>query len=163
MDGFAAIFPMENTRLQALDKSRLYIGTSSFGFGGTNAHAIFERAGESVIEDLPSVKDLFAREAFLWRRPHHPMIHAHEDGSEAPVIEYLCELRGRMLALVNDHQVRGSVVVPGTAYMEMALASGVEIGLGSSGSEGSGAVLLDLILYEFLMARKEQEEEARRV
>lgn len=55
--------------------------------------------------------------------------------------------------------MRGNVVMPGTAYMEMALASSAGLGLGRSGSENSRKLLSDLILYEPLVLNGEEAAE----
>ncbi|KAF7455817.1 Type I fatty acid synthase, partial [Cryptosporidium felis] len=43
LKGFPVIIPVSNTCLQSYDGSKICAGVSAFGFGGTNAHAIFEK------------------------------------------------------------------------------------------------------------------------
>lgn len=137
MEGFAVVFPRETTHLSTLDEGRLFIGTSLLGFGGMNAHAILERAEWGMMDDLPSVKGLFEREAFPWRKPRQPMLRSQDpkDTSEAMRVEFSCELRGRILRLVQDHKVRGKAKLPGAATLELALASGAKLGLGGYGGD----------------------------
>ncbi|OLQ16560.1 Beta-ketoacyl synthase N-terminal domain protein, partial [Cryptosporidium hominis] len=51
LKGFPVIIPTSNIALQTYDGSKTCAGVSAFGFGGTNAHAIFEKPSLSI--DLP--------------------------------------------------------------------------------------------------------------
>lgn len=64
-----------------------------------------------------------SRQARLGKRSH--VLLGHRQKSADPTWESRIDLR--VLPYLNDHQVQGSVVVPATAYIEMALAAGVEI------------------------------------
>ncbi|KAH8584991.1 type I fatty acid synthase, partial [Cryptosporidium sp. chipmunk genotype I] len=48
LKGFPVIIPTSNIPLQTYDGSKTCAGVSAFGFGGTNAHAIFEKPNLSI-------------------------------------------------------------------------------------------------------------------
>jgi acyl transferase domain-containing protein len=150
LEGFAVLFPKEPTRLEGSEDGRLLAGLSSFGFGGTNAHAILEGSSGYSMSELASTKGLFEREAFPWRTPSHPMIQLRvgEDKSGKDAMGYGCRMGGRLGRLLEDHVVKGQVVVPGAAIVELACASFLERGLGASDKEAGRVILSDLVLYE---------------
>jgi amino acid adenylation domain-containing protein/non-ribosomal peptide synthase protein (TIGR01720 family) len=47
--------------------------------------------------------------------------------SALPMTQFVGELSARKLPYLRDHRVQGSVVVPGAAYLEMALAAATEV------------------------------------
>ncbi|OII70881.1 type I fatty acid synthase [Cryptosporidium ubiquitum] len=48
LKGFPVIIPTSNIPLQTYDGSKTCAGVSAFGFGGTNAHAIFEKPSTNI-------------------------------------------------------------------------------------------------------------------
>src|SRR5262249_41988212 len=56
----------------------------------------------------------------------HPLLGAKLP-SALPMAQFVGELSARRLPYLRDHRVQGSVVLPGAAYLEMALAAAAEV------------------------------------
>jgi acyl transferase domain-containing protein/acyl carrier protein len=94
---------------------------SAFGLSGSNAHLVLEQAawegGRAALAPRPYKRRRFwMRDAAgLWDRK-----------IESPLIGgtlFTAELRGERRRLLEDHRVRGAVVVPGAYYLTMAAAA----------------------------------------
>lgn len=108
------VFPSEHFPLAAARKPRTG-GLSSFGFGGTNAHAIL---GESeVVFDIVRAERPaeYVKKSFPWRDPGYRLLR-RQDGDSFEVT-----MSSDVYDTVSHHVVFGSIVTPGVVYVEMAL------------------------------------------
>lgn len=116
---------------------------SSFGLGGTNAHAVLEAIGEAAETESRREPTSFRRDVF-W----HPQIEktigvghgypffssAHPVLGEAPWVNgqklYPCKLNPRddRVAFLWQHQVNGKIVFPGASFLELFLEVGHRLG-----------------------------------
>ena len=102
-------------------------GVSSFGYSGTIAHALARRA-----QPIGSINPLclgglrapaaFRRRRFAWGEAAHPLRQHHWPAADAATLSFRSPADGVLAALVADHRVRGRVVFPAAAHLEMARA-----------------------------------------
>jgi acyl transferase domain-containing protein len=96
-------------------------GLSSFGFGGTNAHAVMAKHDTSSWQPRSS-RVAYNRRAFPWREVGFRFLRSRPDESTFEV-----EVRADVYDVVKHHVVFGSIVVPGVVYAEMALQATREL------------------------------------
>ncbi|CAE7603351.1 orfB [Symbiodinium sp. CCMP2456] len=98
---------------------RVAAGLSSFGFGGTNGHAVLKDFAETIpAEEGP----VFKRQSFGWARPHALLTRTWHTLEGTQI--FAKPLVGKLLQLVSHHVLFGEMVMPGAAYLEMVLAAG---------------------------------------
>ena len=97
---------------------------SSFGYGGTIAHALVEREAHdaSRLSGAMLPERLGRRQHYQWQPAVHPFAQQCVASEQ-----HSCVVRspaaGAMLTLIADHVVQGQVVFPGTGYLELARAA----------------------------------------
>ena len=102
-------------------------GVSSFGYSGTIAHALARRP-----QPIGSINPLclgglrapatFRRRRFAWGEAAHPLRQHRWPAADAATLSFRSPADGVLAALVADHRVRGRVVFPAAAHLEMARA-----------------------------------------
>ena len=110
-------------------------GVSSFGLGGTIAHAILHASSTGPRCAIPSQALVYKRRLFLyglfspshhvipWRHDQlHPFVQLHLQTSVGAYI-FRSPATGALHALVADHVVQGRVVFPAAGYLEVAHAA----------------------------------------
>eukprot|EP00931_Biecheleriopsis_adriatica_P048348 TRINITY_DN27935_c0_g1_i1.p1 TRINITY_DN27935_c0_g1~~TRINITY_DN27935_c0_g1_i1.p1 ORF type:complete len:5156 (-),score=1260.04 TRINITY_DN27935_c0_g1_i1:82-15549(-) len=111
------VFPTEHMPLLPSQQGLHRTGAlSSFGFGGTNAHAIL---GESEVPvDLFGLEHPadYKKKAFPWREVGYRLLRRHPDDGTFEVT-----MSADVFDVVAHHVVFGSIVTPGVVYVEMAL------------------------------------------
>ena len=120
--------PLSGSAAQGLESVQ---GLSSFAFQGTNAHAVLCNLPHSAGPALPASHKATAA---LWRRsrfwfvPHmHTLLHrctVAAPGIQTMEMQLSTELARSSLAYLQDHQIRGRVLLPGAAMFEMAASVG---------------------------------------
>ena len=130
--------------LQPFHEAHPFAAVSSFGLGGTNAHAVLEAAAEGPWEACePS---LLERRVYWHAEAKHARVikegHGYPQGSwqrhpmlvDVPWInerkEYHCQLRHNdsQVNFLWQHQVNGSAVFPGASFIELFVAIGQSLG-----------------------------------
>ena len=91
-------------------------GVSSFGYSGTIAHALMRGGGSFAPMPTPVA---YRRRAFAWIELAHPFAQRRLSAAGAS-ITFRSPTAGVLRSLVSDHIVRGRVVFPAAAYLEMA-------------------------------------------
>lgn len=117
--GFEGLFPVETTELFA---GGLFVGCSSFGFGGTNVHVVLERTKRGTIRNLPSVEGLFEQEVFPWHTIRD------EEGGDSRMehrIEYLGISKDPVLSKAVElaEGVLHKSLVPSSSLMAAGMSS----------------------------------------
>ena len=96
---------------------------SSFGFGGTIAHALLSRSESlsAAPPAAPSRTSTACRRQYPWQTPTHPFIElcVSSDSGNGLFRSTASGLR----AIVTDHVVQGRVIFPGTGHLELARAA----------------------------------------
>eukprot|EP00775_Hariotina_reticulata_P007135 gene7135-7350_t len=112
----------------------LHAGTSSFGMSGVNAHAIISTVSSSLNASLTGQGTVKPSIHFSWQQKDmrigvlpvgHPLLFsASRTNSKTASWEFQLRICNRPgLAWLWDHQVSGRVLLPGAAYLEMAVAA----------------------------------------
>ncbi len=109
----------------SMQSEGFFAGTSSFGMSGVNAHAVLCRP------PLPPAQAADAQGSeLLWQRREmregvipigHPLLLAA--AAAAPCVEFKVDIASPRLAWLRDHVVGGRPIVPGAAFLEMAMAA----------------------------------------
>lgn len=89
---------------------------SSFGFGGTNAHAVLGES-EVPVDLISNIKRPlgYVKKSYPWRDFGFRLLRRqHEKSFEVTVTSDLYDV-------VSHHVVFGSIVTPGVVYVEMAM------------------------------------------
>jgi acyl transferase domain-containing protein len=100
---------------------------SSFGYGGTIAHALVRRQAPDASLELSSRTELrtdyvLKRRHYEWRPHIHPFVQLQMPAANGR--KFFCSPAfGALLATVKDHVVQGRVVFPGTGYLELTRAA----------------------------------------
>ena len=100
-------------------------GLSAFGYSGTIAHALFTAlaATNCLFVPAPARRCTLRRREFAWRDPVHPLLQLKLPTVVPALARFRAPVAGPLRALVSEHIVRGRVVFPGAAYLEMARAA----------------------------------------
>jgi acyl transferase domain-containing protein len=83
-------------------------------------------------------------------KPEHPLL-GQKLRSALPQVLFESQISPHSPSFLNDHQIYGTVVMPASSYLEMALAAGTEIyGAGSK-------VLEDVVIHEVMVLTEDHE------
>ncbi|CAE6941649.1 eryA [Symbiodinium sp. CCMP2592] len=110
-------------------------GVSSFGFGGTLAHALLSFGATAAAQPAPPA---FRKALFRWSAHRHPFLETLRHVSTS-VCYRVRVTEPRILALLNDHVIFGEIVVPAAAFLEFFVAGlaaqreGASVALGGLG------------------------------
>ncbi|KAB2576010.1 Phthiocerol/phenolphthiocerol synthesis polyketide synthase type I PpsC [Lasiodiplodia theobromae] len=156
--GHALAVPTKLTSLDGIDLSKFACGISSFGFGGTNAHAIVRLSTTSEVPHsslgthrlLRTPWPFDGRKYIPWRPSDSPFVTSKvfRDGDRWAV--YRVALGERLRKdLLAQHRVRGTIIVPAAAIIEMTRAA-LEAHLAD---ESAGLELVELILAKAILVQ----------
>lgn len=114
------VFATEMQPLPIVDVRRLG-GLSSFGFGGTNVHAVYGKSQSSGQRRTTLVQS-YQRKPFPWREVGYRFLRTSPEPGVFEVI-----MKADVYDVVKHHVVFSSIVVPGVVYVEMALQATREL------------------------------------
>eukprot|EP01054_Gregarina_sp_Poly1_P011131 Gregarina_sp_Poly_1__11130@NODE_8_length_24379_cov_62_925633_g7_i0_p1_GENE_NODE_8_length_24379_cov_62_925633_g7_i0NODE_8_length_24379_cov_62_925633_g7_i0_p1_ORF_typecomplete_len4339_score613_89ketoacylsynt/PF00109_26/1_7e74ketoacylsynt/PF00109_26/2_5e79AMPbinding/PF00501_28/8_1e82AMPbinding/PF00501_28/2_8e03Ketoacylsynt_C/PF02801_22/4_4e34Ketoacylsynt_C/PF02801_22/3_3e41PSDH/PF14765_6/7_3e34PSDH/PF14765_6/1e29Acyl_transf_1/PF00698_21/2_5e55KR/PF08659_10/2_2e47KAsynt_C_assoc/PF16197_5/3_7e10KAsyn len=117
IEGLPVLFPKETYSLSE-NRDRHFACVSSFGFGGTNAHALlqrFETAGMSDVAAPP--RKIWKRVAAPFRRLIPPMLGCVEEDTD--IFSVTTHLRTDVTQLLAEHIIQEVPVVPAAALLEL--------------------------------------------
>jgi len=95
---------------------------SAFGLSGSNAHLVLEQAEAREAKRNPLPPHVFDRRRF-WMREQTALWDQRFDSVLLDGALFIAALRGERRLLLEEHRVRGKVVVPGAYYLAMAAAA----------------------------------------
>ena len=121
--GGQLIMPTHPTCVSTCTLERVSGGVSSFGLGGTIAHAVLRQVSGVSRHAKSAMVLAFQRYAFKWREPPHPFVQHHVHSLDGAAIFRSPAAAGALHALVANHVVQGRAVFPGVGYLEMARAA----------------------------------------
>jgi hypothetical protein len=94
---------------------------SSFGFGGTNGHAIVKGANASENPEQTH-HGIFYQIRFSWREVLHPFLRGTNTMADSGILSE-CPIGHQSMLLFRDHRVMGSVVLPGVNHFGLVCAA----------------------------------------
>ncbi|KAL1524553.1 hypothetical protein AB1Y20_019445 [Prymnesium parvum] len=105
-------------------------GVSSFGYSGTIAHAVVHATPSDAAAPPPAGRRPLALRPcrFAWVERPHPLVQQRLSSSPSEAI-FRSPAGGALEHLVRQHVVRGRVVFPAAAYLEMSCAAAADVGL----------------------------------
>jgi hypothetical protein len=123
VEGFPVIFPSDALGMGA---SELVGGVSSFGFGGTNSHAIYRRAAAAATRPPPDeAPRLTQARNFKWRRILQPLFCAPMGTHDCGTLSHR-HISPLSMRVFRDHRVFGTVVLPGASHLGLFSSSRLE-------------------------------------